>query len=227
MSTPLASRAEILGLSLERLTETLAPFVDRPFRARQVFAQLHHRSASSFEEMSDVAAEIRLRLAEHFTVSRPELVECRASDDGTAKYLLRLADGASIETVDIPDGERRTLCISSQAGCGLACAFCVTGHWGAGRSLTAAEIVGQVHEVRRLAALPPGLNLVFMGMGEPLLNLDALHDAIELLSETISPRRITVSTAGVVPGIEALGRWSRRPNLAVSRMRPTTNAGPV
>jgi 23S rRNA (adenine2503-C2)-methyltransferase len=122
--------------------------------------------------------------------------------------------------VDIPDRGRRTLCISSQAGCALACAFCVTGYWGAGRNLTAGEIVGQVAAVRREADLPAAINLVFMGMGEPLHNTAGVAAAVEILGEGLSPRRITVSTSGIVPGIDEMAGWARRPNLAVSLHAP-------
>ena len=127
--------------------------------------------------------------------------------------------------VDIPDGQRRTLCISSQAGCALACRFCVTGFWGGGRNLSAGEIIAQVLACDRRQLQGPasrfaGLNLVFMGMGEPLLNPDNLADALEILLEQISRRRITVSTAGVIPGIETMAGWSRRPRLAISLHAP-------
>jgi 23S rRNA (adenine2503-C2)-methyltransferase len=170
--------------------------------------------------MTELSTALRTRLAERFTTRLPEVTTTERSQDGTTKYLLNLRDGASIETVDIPDRHRRTLCISSQAGCALACTFCVTGHWGAGRDLSAAEIVGQVTLLRQVADLPPALNLVFMGMGEPLLNLGALRDSLTLLNETISPRRITVSTAGHVPGIREIATWKKRPNLAVSLHAP-------
>ncbi len=212
---------ELLGLPLERLAETLAPVVDRPFRARQVYDALHRRAVADFEAMTDLPKELRRRLSESFRIGGPEVVRRAASDDGTVKYLLGLAGGASIEAVDIPDGERRTFCISSQAGCGLACRFCVTGFWGPGRNLTAGEIVGQVLAIRRDRELPPnGFNLVFMGMGEPLLNLSNLRAALELLTESMSWHRVTVSTAGVVPGIDEMAGWPRRPNLAVSLHAP-------
>ena len=214
------AKTDLLGLTMSGLRAALAPVSDRPFRAEQIFRAIHRRGVTDFDAMTELAAPFRRQLGERFAIGLPELSERFDASDGTTKYLLRLADGATIETVDIPDGERRTLCLSSQAGCALACAFCVTGYWGVGRNLTAAEIVGQVHLLRRLAELPEGLNLVFMGMGEPLLNLDALRDAVELLGETISPRRITLSTAGVVPGLAALAAWSRRPNLAVSLHAP-------
>ena len=119
------------------------------------------------------------------------------------------------------NGHRRTFCISSQAGCALACSFCVTGYWGAGRNLTAGEIVGQVLAIRADRGLPmEGLNLVFMGMGEPLLNLENVKAALDILTEWISPHRITVSTVGILPGLEEMARWERRPNLAISLHAP-------
>jgi 23S rRNA (adenine2503-C2)-methyltransferase len=215
-SSPTPSTTDLLGLTLPQLTAALAPWIDRPFRARQIFHALHHRHLTDFAAMTDISAPLRAELGRRFDLRLPEIAGRERSADGTTKYLLRLADGSSIETVDIPDRNRRTLCLSSQAGCALACGFCVTGYWGAGRDLTAAEIVGQVAAVRRQTDLPPALNLVFMGMGEPLLNHEALAGAIEVLGASISPRRITVSTAGVVPGIRAFARWPKRPNLAVS-----------
>jgi 23S rRNA (adenine2503-C2)-methyltransferase len=213
-------RPDLLGLTRPQLDALLAPVADRPFRARQIFDALHRRRVTGFAEMTDLPAALRERLAREFTLALPAVADRRDSGDGTVKYLLHLADGAAIETVDIPDGARRTLCLSSQAGCGLACAFCVTGFWGSGRNLTAGEIVGQVRCLEALAGLPESFNLVFMGMGEPLLNLDALTPALELLSLRLPRRKITVSTAGVVPGIDALATWPRRPNLAVSLHAP-------
>ncbi len=210
-------RPDLLGLTRERLAAELAPVVDRPFRAGQVYDALHRRGVAEFAAMTDLSRPLREALAERFRIDRPEPVEHRAAPDGTVKHVLRLADGATVEAVDIlDDGGRHTLCLSSQAGCALACAFCVTGYWGAGRNLSAGEIVGQVQALREAGGLPEAVNLVFMGMGEPLQNLDALEPAVEILAESVSPRRITVSTAGVVPGIEALARWPKRPNLAIS-----------
>jgi 23S rRNA (adenine2503-C2)-methyltransferase len=210
-------RPDLLGMTRARLAEALAPWIDRPYRAGQVYDALHRRGVADFEAITDLARPLRAALAERFRIDRPELVERRPAPDGTVKHLLRLADGATVEAVDILDDRgRHTLCLSSQAGCALACAFCVTGYWGAGRNLTAGEIVGQVRALRAAGDLPAAVNLVFMGMGEPLLNLGALEPAFEILAEGVAPRRITVSTAGVVPGIEALARWPRRPNLAVS-----------
>jgi 23S rRNA (adenine2503-C2)-methyltransferase len=233
-------RPDLLGLPPESLREALGELSDRPFRAEQIFQALHVRGVREFAAMTDLHKDLRARLAERFRIGWPEIAARAPSADGTCKYLLRLHDGATIEAVDIPDGGRRTLCISSQAGCALACSFCVTGFWGAGRNLTAGEIVSQVLAIRadrQPAGAPPaaaapvrgaspgrppaeGLRLVFMGMGEPLLNLAGLRPALDILSRTISLRRITVSTAGVVPGIEELAAWDRRPNLAVSLHAP-------
>jgi 23S rRNA (adenine2503-C2)-methyltransferase len=221
MSQDLPTPPDLLGLSRERLAETLAPVVDRPFRVAQVYDALHVRGITDFAAMTDLGKDLRRELAGRFRIGLPEIASRDLSSDGTCKYLFRLADGATIEAVDIPDGSRRTLCLSSQAGCALACAFCVTGYWGAGRNLTAGEIVAQVLAIRSDRKLASdGVNLVFMGMGEPLLNLEALREALEILGESISLRRITVSTAGVIPGIEAMAAWERRPNLAVSLHAP-------
>lgn len=212
---------DLLRLSRAELAAALAPHVDRPFRAAQVWEALHARGAGGWEELTELPKELRARLAERFAIAPPAVVSRQLSRDTTCKYLLRLADGATVEAVDIPDRERRTLCLSSQAGCALACTFCVTGYWGAGRDLGAGEIVAQVRAIQRdRGHASDRLNLVFMGMGEPLLNLAAVHEALELLGRSISLRRITVSTAGVVPGIEAMALWERRPNLAVSLHAP-------
>jgi len=213
-------RPGLLGLRPDELAHALREHVDRPYRVRQIFEAMHRRRVSTFAEMTDLPSSLRERLESEFSIGLPELVARQPASDGTTKYLLRLEDGASIEAVDIPDRRRRTLCISSQAGCALACAFCVTGFWGAGRDLSAGEIVAQVRLIERLAELPDSFNLVFMGMGEPLLNLESLRAAIEVLATTLSLRRITVSTAGVVPGIDALAGWTSRPQLAVSLHAP-------
>jgi 23S rRNA (adenine2503-C2)-methyltransferase len=216
-----AAAPDLLGLTRDELGAVLAPLVDRPFRARQIYAAIHQRGATDFAEMTELAKPLRERLAAAHAIAVPRVVERHLSTDGTRKYLLGLGDGATIEAVDIPDRGRHTLCLSSQAGCALACRFCVTGYWGAGRNLTAGEIVGQVHRIRfDEPPLPPSLNLVFMGMGEPLHNLAAVRRALDILEELVSFRRVTISTAGVIPGIEEMALWPRRPNLAVSLHAP-------
>ncbi|MBW8875945.1 MAG: 23S rRNA (adenine(2503)-C(2))-methyltransferase RlmN [Acidobacteria bacterium] len=214
-------RVDLLGLSRERLAAVLAPVVDKPFRVKQVYQALYERGARDFAEMTELSKELRVRLAARFRIGLPAVASRHESADGTCKYLFRLHDGATVEAVDIPDNGRHTFCISSQAGCALACTFCVTGYWGAGRNLTAGEIVAQVLAIRADRHLPAeGLNVVFMGMGEPLLNVESVRGAVEILTEFISPHRITVSTVGILPGLEEMARWERRPNLAVSLHAP-------
>jgi len=213
-------RTDLLGLTREQVGAALESCVDRPFRALQVYNAIYRRGAVDFDSMTDLKKELRERLGARFEIALPIVEQRHASTDGTVKYLFRLRDGVTVETVDIPDRGRRTICLSSQAGCALGCSFCVTGYWGAGRDLTAGEIVAQVLAVRGALGPTEPLNLVFMGMGEPLHNLAAVGTALEILTEYISWRRITVSTVGVVPGIEQLAGWDRRPNLAVSLHAP-------
>ncbi len=210
-------RVNLLGMSRAQLSEALDGWADRPFRIDQVYRALNERHVLSFEEITDLSRSLRAQLEERATLARPEIAEKVVSKDGTAKYLLKLDDGAVVESVDIPEVSRRTLCISSQVGCALACKFCVTGYWGAGRDLTPAEIVGQVLAIAEDRELDlASLHLVFMGMGEPLLNLVNVRATLESLSHQLSWRRMTVSTAGVVPGIAQMATWSHRPNLAIS-----------
>ncbi|HSM49828.1 MAG TPA: 23S rRNA (adenine(2503)-C(2))-methyltransferase RlmN [Thermoanaerobaculia bacterium] len=213
-------RPNLLGLTRHELAAALAPLGEPAYRGRQLWEAIHLRLVLDFEAMTELAKPFRRALAERFRVELPAVADRHVSQDGTTKFLFRLDDGATVEAVDIPDRNRRTLCISSQAGCALACRFCVTGYWGAGRDLTAGEIVGQVWAIRTLQAIEGRLNLVFMGMGEPLLNLAAVRGALEVMAPTISPRRITLSTVGLLPGLAELGQWPERPNLAISLHAP-------
>jgi 23S rRNA (adenine2503-C2)-methyltransferase len=196
-------------------------------RASQLWRWIHHYGVSDFDLMTDIGKEARKSLAEKFTVARPEIVERQVSRDGTRKWLLRTAPGVEVEAVYIPDvGRAGALCVSSQVGCTLNCTFCHTGTQPLVRNLTAAEIVAQVQvcrddleewpsdrEDRRLS------NIVFMGMGEPLYNLDNVAAAIDIISDNegigLSRRRITVSTSGVVPQLKALGEQTQA-MLAIS-----------
>ena len=222
----MSAAPDLLGLPKPRLAEVLAPVVDRPYRVEQIYRAVNLRGVASFDEITDLPRELRSRLTADFRLAHPRRVDARRSADGTVKVLFELGDGATVEAVDIPDAKRRTFCISSQSGCPLGCKFCVTGYWGAGRNLSPGEIVGQVLALRgagekaESTAPPAGLNLVFMGMGEPLLNLDAVEQAIEVLAETISRRRMTLSTVGLLAGLERMARWSERPNLAISLHAP-------
>ena len=217
-----AERVNLLGLARPQLESFFTSLGERPFRARQVLKWIHARGASDFEPMTDLGRALRERLAEVAEIRAPAVEAHRTSADGTRKWLLRVDSGNCIEMVFIPEGRRGTLCVSSQAGCPLDCAFCSTGRQGFNRNLSAAEITGQVwlavHELDR-----PLTNVVLMGMGEPLLNFDAVTEAIDLMLEDLAygfaRRRVTLSTAGVVPAIDRLAR--RAPvSLAVSLHAP-------
>ena len=198
---------------------------DPPYRVSQVLRHLWQRPAPSIDAMSDLPRSLRDALAADFTLPQLELDVRQASRDGTEKFLFRLHDGQAIETVAIPDRNRLTLCISSQAGCALQCAFCATGAMGFARNLEPYEIAGQV---RALALLDPPVlptNIVFMGMGEPLMNWPAVDTALTILNDArglgIGARHITVSTVGVLPGIVALGERPEQFRLAISIHAPT------
>ena len=215
-------RINLLGMARPRLEALFEALGERPFRARQVLKWIHARGASHFEPMTDLGRDLRRRLAEVAEI-RPPVVEAhRISADGTRKWLLRVDAGSCIEMVFIPEGRRGTLCVSSQAGCPLDCAFCATGRQGFHRNLDAAEIAGQVWLAARMLDRPL-TNIVLMGMGEPLLNFDAVTEAIDLMLEDLAyglaRRRVTLSTAGLVPAIDRLAR--RAPvSLAVSLHAP-------
>jgi 23S rRNA (adenine2503-C2)-methyltransferase len=231
-AAPALSPVNLAGLTRPELQAALvaagvcAPEKAR-MRANQLWRWIHHYGLTDFDRMTDVAKETRAALAAAFVIARPEVVERQVSRDGTRKWLIRMGPGIEVETVYIPDvGRAGALCVSSQVGCTLNCTFCHTGTQPLVRNLTAAEIVAQVQiarddleewpspkEDRRLS------NIVFMGMGEPLYNLDAVAAAIDVISDgegiAISRRRITVSTSGVVPQLHALGERTQA-MLAIS-----------
>jgi 23S rRNA (adenine2503-C2)-methyltransferase len=201
-------------------------------RMQQLWGWIHHHGMTDFEGMTDISKDLRAQLSDHFTLKRPEIVARQISADGTRKYLIRMGLGIEVETVYIPDVARSgALCVSSQVGCTLNCSFCHTGTQKLVRNLTAAEIVAQVQVVRDdLGEWPTPMegrlltNIVFMGMGEPLYNLDHVADAIDIISDNegiaISRRRITVSTSGVVPELKALGERCHT-MLAISLHAPS------
>jgi 23S rRNA (adenine2503-C2)-methyltransferase len=210
-------RTNLVGASRAELRALLTDLDPRPFRAEQVYQWLVRRLAGSLEEMTNLPKSLRVALSRRAKVEDPGIVEVRRAEDGTAKYALALSDGAVVEAVVMPNGGRTTLCLSSQAGCAVGCVFCVTGALGGGRNLTGGEIFAQFRTlVRGEGLLGRPLNVVFMGMGEPLLNPKGVEGSLELLAETVSPRRVTVSTSGIVPGLRRLAELPRRPNLAVS-----------
>src|SRR5438067_12167018 len=174
--------------------------------------------------MSNLPKELRAQLAERFTVAFPEVVErTPPAADGSRKYLFTLGDGNRIESVymPMPTSERTSVCLSSQAGCAVGCTFCVTGFFGAGRNLTPSEMIGQFFTIQHEHAVPmETMNVVFMGMGEPLLNLEHLVTTLDILYRSLAPKRVTVSTSGIIPAIDELAKLPRRPNLAVSINAP-------
>jgi 23S rRNA (adenine2503-C2)-methyltransferase len=223
---------EILGQTPAELSDTLRPFNVQPFRARQLYHALYKRRNYQLEAMTEFPKDLRTRLQEHLTVTRTAIERTFQSADGTRRYLFHLGDGKQVEAVWIPEEHRDTICVSSQVGCPLACQFCMTGVLGLKRNLSPGEILAQVGEVLndqyRIGQDPGrGVNLVLMGMGEPMLNYQHVVKAVRLLADpegmNISQRRITVSTAGVVPRIHDLGREPIRPELAIS-LSATTNA---
>ena len=220
----MTERVDLKNLTLAELTDFLAGLGKERFRAGQIFRWIYQRGVTDFAAMTDLAKSLREELSARALVSdwEPEAVE--QSRDGTQKYLFRLADGQTVETVRIPMEEgRATLCISSQVGCAMQCSFCLTGTFGLVRNLAAAEIVNQV-----CAASRDGMvnNIVLMGMGEPLHNLDNVVKALEILYAdegfAYGPRKVTLSTSGLVPEMAELGRRIRV-NLAVS-LNATTDA---
>jgi len=232
------------------------------YRGRQVFDALHRRLTRDYASMRELPADLRRRLSVELPIYRPEIVKREVSEDGSAKYGLRLIDGALIEAVfmpgegegahvnefedararesaksevrdpkAIPEGRLRssitnrkshfTVCLSSQTGCAVDCAFCVTGRLGSGRHLSAGEILGQLYEILTdVGRTALGLRVVFMGMGEPFLNPDGVLPALDILFGMISPRHVTVSTSGITPAFPLFAERPRRPNLAVSINAP-------
>ncbi|MBV8165708.1 MAG: 23S rRNA (adenine(2503)-C(2))-methyltransferase RlmN [Alphaproteobacteria bacterium] len=225
-AVPAAGRRDLIGLSREELGVELAALGEPAFRAHQLWHWIYHRGVTDFERMTTLAKALRAKLAEGYVVGRPTASRDLTSTDGTRKWLLRLADGHEIETVHIPEEDRGTLCVSSQVGCTLTCRFCHTGTQTLVRNLSAGEIVGQVMLARDALGEWPSpkderllSNSVLMGMGEPLYNFDAVAQAMKIVMDhegiSISRRRITLSTAGVVPMIERCGA-EIGVNLAIS-----------
>ena len=223
-------RRQLVGLGRAALAAEMAAFGAEPFRARQLWHWIYHRGATDFTQMTSLSKAFRDRLAEHYELRRPAVSQCLASIDGTRKWLLRFADGQEVETVHIPEEDRGTLCVSSQVGCTLNCSFCHTGTQLLVRNLGPEEIVGQVMVARDALGEWPSppygaggdrqvTNIVLMGMGEPLYNFDNVASAMTIVMDpeglSISRRKITLSTAGVVPMIRRCGA-ELAVNLAIS-----------
>ena len=210
----------LLDLDSEGMEKLFASLGEKPFRARQVLKWIHRRGAADFTAMTDLAKDLRAKLSESTAIVLPVVVGDGTAPDGTRKWLLKVDGANAVEAVFIPEDSRGTLCVSSQAGCTLDCAFCATGKQGFSRNLSAAEIIGQLWLANKalgchqdgtsaVAGRPRAIsNVVFMGMGEPMLNLDAVIPAARLMIDDngygLSRRRVTVSTSGVVPGMDRL-----------------------
>ena len=215
-------KINIRTLTQKTLTEMLVQQGEKAFRAKQIWQWLWQKGVTNFEEMNNLSKETRQRLAEHFEIHQATQTHLQESGDGTTKLGFTLTDGRLIETVLIPSKDKSTVCVSSQVGCKLKCSFCATGGLGFTRDLLAEEIFDQVVAVRRMAEErgKPLSNIVFMGMGEPLLNYDNVLSAIERITSPeglgMSPTRITVSTSGIPEGIRRLADNGVRFNLAIS-----------
>jgi 23S rRNA (adenine2503-C2)-methyltransferase len=202
------AKLNLLGLDRLALEEYFVQLGEKPFRARQVMKWMYHHGVADFDQMTDISKGLREKLKLAAEIRAPEVLTEQLSEDGTRKWLLRMDAANNIETVLIPDGERGTLCISSQVGCAMDCSFCATGKQGFNRNLSAAEIVGQVWMANQRLGVKPGTeraitNVVFMGMGEPLANYKHVLTALQVLVDDfgygLSKRRVTVSTSGLVP----------------------------
>jgi len=216
---------DLLPTEAEAELEAFAKANGQPaYRVNQIMQHLWSLPRESFDDMAQLPLDFRKALDEKFEIPRLALSARQLSTDGTEKFLFRLFDGEHIETVAIPEGTRLTLCISSQAGCALQCSFCATGAMGFSRNLRAFEIAGQVREVTLLTGRKP-TNIVFMGMGEPLMNWKAVDPTLTILNDPggfgIGARHITVSTVGVLPGIVALGERPEQFRLAISIHAPS------
>jgi len=223
-------RINLLGLSREGMEQFFIALGEKKFRAHQVMKWIHHRGAESIDDMTDVSKKLRERLSEITEIRAPKIIKQLDAKDGCRKWLLEVDGGSAVETVFIPDGERGTLCVSSQVGCSLDCSFCATGKQGFNRDLTAAEIIGQVWlAAKSFDSLDPKknravTNVVMMGMGEPLLNFDNVVDSMNTMMDDygygISKRRVTLSTSGVVPQLDRLADYTDA-SLAISLHAPT------
>ena len=224
------NKTNLLNLNRADLVDFFVKMGEKPFRAQQLIKWIHQLGVTDFAAMTNMSLALREYLALHALVSPPETVVEQVSQDGTRKWLFKLEDGNLIETVYIPEDDRGTLCISSQVGCALGCAFCATGKMGFKRNLTLAEIIGQLWVVVRQLSCDRSTkdhvvtNVVFMGMGEPLLNFDNVIKALDLMLDDLayglSKYRVTISTSGIVPEMKRLRAISKAA-LAISLHAPT------
>ncbi|MFP4648553.1 MAG: 23S rRNA (adenine(2503)-C(2))-methyltransferase RlmN [Halorhodospira sp.] len=222
-AAPRRGPVELLGLDRPRLAAFFDALGERRFRARQLMQWMHQRHVYDFDRMTDLSKALRQRLSKSARITLPEIIADQQASDGTRKWVVRLADLNCVEVVYIPEPKRGTLCVSPQVGCPMGCTFCATGDAGFLRNLSAAEIVAQAHLARQ--CLPEGAitNIVFMGMGEPLLNFDPVISAARVFTDdygfVLSKRRVTISTSGIVHAVERMRRVTDV-SLAVSLHAP-------
>ena len=224
-----ASKVNLLGLSRAQMEAFFNELGEKRFRSEQVMKWIHHHGVRDFDQMTNLGRSLRERLAQVASITPPEIADQQDSTDGTRKWAIRVAGGALVEAVLIPEGDRATLCVSSQVGCSLDCKFCSTGKQGFQRDLTSAEIIGQVWlAINSYDGWQSGkgrvvTNVVMMGMGEPLLNFDNVVAAMDLMTDDLayglSKRKVTLSTSGVVPALDQLAEFSDV-SLAVSLHAP-------
>jgi 23S rRNA (adenine2503-C2)-methyltransferase len=218
----------LVGASLEDIEAAMKGMKQPPYRARQIYAGIYRRLLRSWDEFTDLGRQLRERLRERFVIEYPPLRRVFVSGDGTRRYLFEVVPGHLIESVFIPEERRDTLCISTQAGCAVGCLFCATGRVPLRRNLSPGEIAGQALSMQAdRGSSTKRLNIVIMGMGEPLLNYENVMKAVRLMTDAhgmcISPRRVTLSTSGIIPGIQRLAHEPVIPNLAIS-LSATTDA---
>ncbi len=218
----ITARINLLDLDRKGMEALAVELGAKPFHGRNLLKWIHKHGVTDFEQMTDLPRSLREALESGYEVAVPEIVFEQPSFDGTTKWVLQLADGQRVETVYIPDGDRSTICVSSQVGCALDCSFCSTAQQGFNRNLTSGEIIGQVWQATRELGRPPS-NVVMMGMGEPLANFDAVVTAMDTMMEDlaymISKSRVTLSTSGIVPALRRLREHSDV-SLAVSLHAP-------
>jgi len=224
----MTTHAVLTELEPEALASALAALDAPAFHARQIYQWIYRRGVTDFARMTDLSGDLRARLDDTFTIPTPDVVARHDSTDGTVKFQLRFDDGREVETVFIPDTPAMTFCVSTQVGCAMQCGFCLTGRMGLLRNLTAGEIAAQVRLMAHALDLAGRrFNIVLMGMGEPLHNYDATMKALRILAAdcglAVHPRRVTLSTVGVLPALERLAQEPMMPNLAVS-LHATTEA---
>lgn len=219
------NKINLLGYTPSDMEKLMVDIGEKPYKGRQLFKWLYHLDQRNFSQMTDLKQELRSYLDDRYFFALPEIDRISRSSDGTEKYLLRLSDGTPVEMVMIPEGDKRTICLSTQTGCGLGCRFCATGQIGSGRNLAVGEIIGQLLIIKDRFPDNPYTNIVFMGMGEPLLNYDNVLSAVDIIKSSIglmlSAKKQTISTVGITPRIYDLADTDYKVNLALSLHAPT------